>query len=219
LARFVRRAFGRTNTITRRRGGAPATLVLTSSEGLWRSVDDGANWSLVPRAAGIPSFEARSVIFDATDPLVRWLRTSSSLSKTTDGGTTWSNVADEGSSLVEVVARESDAKRPDLWRASCIFFRRFGFAYAVRTAEKVGRRSLRFKDMWRHSSASSSGMTQTSCSRSVNRKIPLAPRRSCGPSMKASPGPRPGPRRRRSGGSLAQPVLPCPLRRCRTTKC
>ena len=64
----------------------------TATTGVWKSIDNGANWSLVTRDLIIGGI--RSVEIDLLDPNIAWFGASGDLYKTLDGGSTWNIIGD-----------------------------------------------------------------------------------------------------------------------------
>ena len=74
--------------------GDPNTLVAGTRFGIYRSTNAGAAWSLLPRSGGLPDVATRAVVFDATNPALRWLWRGEFVAdgfadRTQDGGATW----------------------------------------------------------------------------------------------------------------------------------
>jgi photosystem II stability/assembly factor-like uncharacterized protein len=64
----------------------------TSSAGVWKTIDRGANWTNVTK--DLPINYCNAVEIHPTDPNIVWIGANSSIYKTTDGGTSWIVIGD-----------------------------------------------------------------------------------------------------------------------------
>ncbi len=64
----------------------------TATAGLWKSINNGANWTLVTRNLLVNSIIAIEI--DATNPNIVYFGSGGKLYKTIDGGTTWNIIGD-----------------------------------------------------------------------------------------------------------------------------
>jgi photosystem II stability/assembly factor-like uncharacterized protein len=93
-------------------------LVAGTLQGVYRSVDSGAHWTLISPAGSTEIHEVESIAIDPTDPRTIYAGTWHLPWKTTDGGATWNNIKQgiiEDSDVFSIIV---DPKQPQTVYAS-----------------------------------------------------------------------------------------------------
>jgi hypothetical protein len=74
--------------------GAGDRLMASFDGGVLRSTNGGASWQLLPRPGDFPSQPSVDVLFDASNPAVRFVNGSLQRQRSFDAGVTWQTVGD-----------------------------------------------------------------------------------------------------------------------------
>jgi len=95
------------------------TLWIGTHHGLYRSSDEGKSWQPVKIPADLAAMDFMSFAQDPTSPKVIYVGTHNrGILKTTDGGTTWTQILDMGNADVHAVAVDSfTPAQPKRWYA------------------------------------------------------------------------------------------------------
>ena len=96
----------------------PKTIVAGTLEGVYRSVDGGANWTQISERGSKELHEVESIAIDPNDPKIIYAGTWHLPWKTTDGGEHWNNIKEgviEDSDVFSIIV---DPNKPNVVYAS-----------------------------------------------------------------------------------------------------